>query len=394
MARRPNNATAIPRPTPAPALTRDPLDALHGVAADIAAHTLEREDAILALMLGLTARRNVFLFGPPGTAKSRTVSALAARVTGARSFDALMSAFTLPEDVFGPLDIAALEAGRNERRIDGYLPTADIAFLDEVFKAGPGILNTLLRVVNERSYKHGSATIACPLAFAVGASNELPQDSSLAALYDRFPVRVAVDYVAEESSIRALLATSRTPAVGASVTLPELHAAHAACDAVQLDATTEDAIIAIRAALAGEGMRMSDRTLAESTALIRAHAYWYGRAVTTPEDAGVLRMVAWARPEERRKAALVVLSVAAPATGKATELRDLAHEQLIAFRTARDGATRIDAVEKLRKLGEECAALARVNPANPDIRAYETAISAWRLDVMRAMTGIRAPGAK
>ena len=166
---------------------------------------LERETPVRLALLAALAGEHVLLIGPPGTAKS----ALALRLHGAfantRYFERLLTRFSTPEELFGPLSLKALEDDRYERLIDGFLPTAGIAFLDEVFKANSAILNALLTLLNEREFDNGTRRLPTPLISVVAASNEVPDDESLQAFHDRFLVRVPVAPVAD-ANFGALLA--------------------------------------------------------------------------------------------------------------------------------------------------------------------------------------------
>ena len=158
---------------------------------------LERDTAVRLALLAALAGEHVLLIGPPGTAKSELARRLHRAFGGARYFERLLTRFSTPEELFGPLSLKALEHDRYERLVDGYLPTASIAFLDEVFKANSAILNALLTLLNEREFDNGSGRVRVPLLSVVGASNEVPADEALRAFFDRFLVRLPVAPVSE-----------------------------------------------------------------------------------------------------------------------------------------------------------------------------------------------------
>lgn len=165
---------------------------------------LQRDVAARALLLAALAGEHVLLLGPPGTAKSELARRLQRLLPGAHYFERLLTRFTVPEELFGPLSLRALEEDRYERLTEGYLPAAEVAFLDEVFKANSAILNTLLGLLHERQFDNGHQRLPVPLVTLVGASNEQPQDDSLLAFYDRFLLRVPVQPV-DDAHFAALL---------------------------------------------------------------------------------------------------------------------------------------------------------------------------------------------
>src|SRR5512136_1263453 len=158
---------------------------------------LERADVIDGALAALLSGHHVLLIGPPGTAKSMLADELCRRLDGSTYFQWLLTKFTTPEEVFGAVSLRALENDDYRRVTTRKLPEAHIAFLDEVFKANSSILNSLLTLINERRFHNGRDVIEVPLITLVGASNELPEDDELQALYDRFLLRFVVDYIAD-----------------------------------------------------------------------------------------------------------------------------------------------------------------------------------------------------
>src|SRR6185312_3011326 len=156
---------------------------------------VEREALVELVALSAIAGEHVLVIGPPGTAKSEAARRVAATL-GARYFEYLLSRFTEPSEIFGPIDLRRLREGVVEVETAGMLPEAEVAFLDEVFLGSTAILNTLLGMLNERVFRRGRTALPVSLRVCVGASNALPDDPALAAFADRFLARVFLDDVA------------------------------------------------------------------------------------------------------------------------------------------------------------------------------------------------------
>jgi MoxR-like ATPase len=167
-------------------------DRLARIARTLESRFLGKDEAIRLLLIAAIAGEHAVLIGPPGTAKSALIRTFA-RLLSARYFEYLLTRFTEPNEIFGPVDIAAFREGRYQRRTEGMLPEAEIVFLDEVFKSNSAILNSLLTLLNERRYASGGQVLKTPLLSVFGASNEAPTDETLGAIFDRFLLRIRSD---------------------------------------------------------------------------------------------------------------------------------------------------------------------------------------------------------
>ncbi len=257
---------------------------------------VEREDQARCILLAALCGEHVLLIGPPGTAKSELARRLR-EVVGGRYFERLLTRFTVPEELFGPLSLAALDEGRYQREIDGYLPTATVAFLDEVFKANSAILNALLTLLHERAFDQGPQRIAVPLLTLVAASNEVPADDSLRAFHDRFLFRCPVPPVGDASFAQLLRSESGAgagpDAAAAPVTLGRdvLQAAALQAAAVVLPGDIVAALAEARALLRELACEVSDRRWVQVVRALKVSAVTMRRAQVELADLWLLRWV-------------------------------------------------------------------------------------------------------
>jgi MoxR-like ATPase len=339
---------------------------LHSLLDALERGLVERRQSVRLCLLAALAGEHTLLIGPPGTAKSEMARRLHSVFRDARYFERLLTRFSVPEELFGPLSIKALEEDRYERHTAGFLPDASIAFIDEVFKANSAILNALLTLLNEREFDNGAGRQACPLISAIGATNEVPEDEVGEAFFDRFLVRLPVAAVSAEG-FGALLDAARdtawqAPAAGDCLGGEDLAQLATAASAVTVPQDFVAVLAELRQHFASLPLTVSDRRWVRLVWLLRVAAASEGRASVALWD---LLLLPWlTAPDAPRQAAVAdwlaarlgVREAFSPA--RLTRVVEAFEAQLEAERQANDldydeaGRLRFSAVELAEEVGD------------------------------------------
>lgn len=308
-------------------------DALRAMREELQQLFLERADVIDGALTALLSGHHVLIVGPPGTAKSMLADELCHRLTGATYFQWLLTKFTTPEELFGAVSLSALERDEYRRVTTLKLPEAHIAFLDEVFKASSSILNAVLTLMNERRFHNGRTVEHVPLITLFGASNELPEDDELQALYDRFLLRFVVSYINEDFRFLKMLQARPGPA-RTTLSLEALCIAQRECAAVTIPDALYRLVADLRRALGRAQLVSSDRRYRQALDVLRARAYLDGRDQVLEDDLFFLEHVFWRDPTERAEVRNAIHHIlrgyvddAKALLYQTRELRDYAHRQ-------------------------------------------------------------------
>jgi MoxR-like ATPase len=332
-----------------------------------------RREAVYLLGLGALCKEHILLLGPPGTAKTRLVERFC-NALDTKPFSYLLTRFTEPAEIFGPIDVKAFtEEQRYQVNTDGMLPTARVAFLDEVFQGSSAILNTLLTLINERTFRDGrpGSDGRTDLVTVVGSSNEIPNDPVLSAFSDRFLLRCRVRYVGldqledvlrlgwedeQERISRSSAATGPGSRKQVSVSKEDLEMLQAAVAQVDLSPITGTYLEILRE-IRGSGIKFSDRRAVKAQKVFAASALLAGRAETDVTD---LRWLAnlWTDEADEETLRKLVAGHGVPVEEPGERIRDLHDITDIALATIRTRVGQVTGEAELRKLARDAQRLA------------------------------------
>jgi MoxR-like ATPase len=319
----------------------------------LAASLVERDEEIDLCLTALVAREHVLLVGPPGLAKSALLDGLLACAGGSK-FSVLMTKYTQPEELFGPVSLSALKSDRYIRVTTGKLPEVEFLFADELFKASSAILNTLLKILNERVYDPGDGVLrTVPLRLCLAASNEWPDPDSgkeLAAALDRFLFRMTINPVRSTHGRKRLLWETRpAPRVEHPLSASDLDTAHREAMVLPWTQSAKEAFEAVLREMNREGVRPGDRRQVKTIVAVSAFAWLNGAESVKPEHLEIAQHTLWDSPEEQPlKAAKVIMKVANPTGMRVSQLLFEADEIVSGV----DPRSLTDAAKAAAKLGE------------------------------------------
>ena len=376
----------------------------------------EKETEISLSLLAALAGESIILLGPPGVAKSMVARQLKTAFREAQSFEYLMSRFSTPDEIFGPVSIQKLKTSDTyERAVEGYLPTADVVFLDEIWKAGPAIQNTLLTVINEKLFRNGNREMHLPLKLLVAASNELPaKGEGLEALWDRFVIRIESRPIKLEKNFRAMLlevkseeqrvkkqsSAAEGKANSNAITAEEYAEWTERIDKIGVKIEVLDAISAIRKSLRAvnvdeaaerRNIYVSDRRWKNIVRLLRTSAFMQDREEVDICDLLPIYHCLWQEPEERDAIRnIVIRALFSPFADKLVEMKNALAEDIKYHRVRRNPEDGRDYEGEIENLSDGLSSLERQLGENLFASADDKAeISAYLRDFYKELAFTR-----
>ncbi|MED0739036.1 AAA family ATPase [Aneurinibacillus thermoaerophilus] len=351
-----------------------------------------RDEMINLAIIALVAKQHFLVIGPPGTAKSDVFMQFSKMIKGMEYFQRLLTPFSTPDELFGPLSLSELEKGNYVRNSEGMLPEAHMAFIDECFKANSAILNSLLTIINERLFYNGQKPVKAPLMSLYAASNEYPEDESLAALFDRFMIRLEVDYIGEDQEfMNMLLLESKNPTP--IITLQEVEFLQEEAKRVTIGREIAEAITNIRRDLKDEGIRPSDRRFRSVLSVIRAVALLNGSYTVKTKHLQILEHILWESNDQIAKVKQIITKYASdPVETEISKFVEAAKELQTKLGTIDEKDLPTFGIEANKKLKQGISSLKNLKKKFPtreiDINQAIALVNSINEEILNATVGI------
>ncbi|MEK5069918.1 AAA family ATPase [Sporosarcina sp. FSL K6-1508] len=323
----------------------------------------ERENVVEAILIAILSRQHMLMIGPAGTAKSALSVEISKIVQGTKYFQWLLTRFSTPEEVFGPLSLKDLEQGVYKRNTATKMPEANLVFLDEIFKANSAILNSLLTLINERLFYNDGSPVQVPLMSVIGASNEYPEEGEgLEALFDRFLLRFEIDYIADETNFASMMKGAGQHQKMPSITMEELVELQFLTDMVAIPDEVYETLSKIRTELRDEGVRPSDRRFKQCLSVLQAKALINQRQVVNVDDIVILENVLWDTLDQKEAVSFIVRSHAQDVVTRALDsIQNEANEVFYYIQQDNSTDAGMEATQKMKDLVAEMNKLKKHN---------------------------------
>lgn len=323
----------------------------------------ERENEVEGILVALLSRQHMLMIGPAGTAKSALSAELAKIVQGTEYFQWLLTRFSTPEELFGPLSLKDLEKGVYKRNTLTKLPEANLVFLDEIFKANSAILNSLLTLLNERLFYNDGKPVKVPLLSIIGASNEYPEEGEgLEALFDRFLLRFELDYIANEKNFVSMLKGTGQNQIMPSMTMEELVQLQLITDTVTIPGEVYETLGEIRKELRDEGIRPSDRRFKQSLSVLQAKALINQRQVVKVYDLVILEHALWETVDQKEAVSAIIRKHSQDVvTQVLSSIKNEANDIFYAIQQDQSPEAGMEATQKIKALVADLKNLKRNN---------------------------------
>lgn len=348
----------------------------------------EREAEVEAILIAILSRQHILMIGPSGTAKSALAVELSEMIQGATYFQWLLTRFSTPEEIFGPLSLKDLEQGVYKRNTASKMPEANLVFLDEVFKANSAILNSLLTIINERIFYNDGSPIQVPLMSVVGASNEYPDEGEgLEALFDRFLLRFEVDYIVDDTNFISMMKDTVQPKKMPTMTMEDLKYFQMLTDSVAIGDEVYIALNKIRNELRDEGIQPSDRRFKQSLCVLQARALIRKRQAVLEEDIIILENALWETIDQKDTVSIIVRRYAQDTAIRALDA--IQHEANEVFQSIKQDNSAEAGMEATRKMEALVVDLnemkGRYEGRDVEIDALLTKVKSMQQDILNAI---------